>query len=182
MAICTNSCSLDQIEHTINACNDFKLGDAPALGLIFCDDVYDDLKVDFTDNALWTAAVADPNDSVIIRNITVSRTSEISTQENPVANGEENYSDGITYTINVTDPNISCDNTSFYQRLNGRKAFLAISYNDGRMEVSETAFTVYAKLPSIEKGATQVYEIEASRKFVRGKSWLCFDESPAIFS
>jgi len=182
MAVCVNTCALDQIEHLINACNDFKLGDAPAVGLIFCDDVYDDLKLDFESNVLWTTATTDPNDAVIIRNVTVARTSEISEQENPVANGEENYSDGITYTMTITDPNVSCDNHDFYRRLNGRKAYIAVAYNDGRMEVSETPFTIYSKLPSIEKGATQLYEVTASRKFTAGKSWLCFEEQPAIFS
>jgi hypothetical protein len=182
MAICVNSCNDSVIEHIINACNDFKLGDSPALGLIFCDDVYSNLSADFADNALWVTATTDPNDAVIIRNVTVSRTSEISEQENPVANGEENYSDGITYTMTITDPNVSCENHDFYRRLNGRKAYIAVAYNDGRMEVSETPFTIYSKLPSIEKGSTQLYEITASRKFTKGKSWLCFDEQPAIFS
>jgi len=182
MAVCINTCAEDQIEHLINACNDFRLGDAPAVGLIFCEGVYEDLLPDFESDVLWATATTDPNDAVIIKNVTVARTSEISEQENPVANGEENYSDGITYTMTITDPNVSCANHDFYRRLNGRKAYIAVAYNDGRMEVSETPFTVYSKLPSIEKGATQLYEVTASRKFTTGKSWLCFDSQPAIFS
>ncbi len=182
MAICVNTCAQNQITHLINACNDFKIGDAPAVGLIFCEDVYNDLLPDFESDVLWAAATADPNDAVIIKNVTVSRTSEISEKENPVANGEENYSDGTTYTMTITDPNVSCDNHDFYTRLNGRKAYIVVAYNDGRMEVSEDYFTIYSKLPSIEKNATQLYEIMAKRKFTREKSWLCFEAQPAIFS
>lgn len=182
MGVCTNLCATNMVEHTQAACNSFVLGDAPYIGLIFCDDVYDDLKVDFEDNALWIAATADPNDAVIIRDVTVAMTSEINEIENPVANGEENISDGINYTLTVTDPNVSCDNNEFYAALNGRKAYIAIGYNDSRMWVSEVALNIYAKLPSIEKGALQVYEFRAQKKFTKNKSWLCFDSQPALFS
>lgn len=179
-SICTQLCATAMTEHTQNECNSFVLGDAPRIALIFCDDVYDDLKVDFEDNALWTTALADPNDAILIQNISVAMTSEINEIENPIANGTENVSDGINYTLSFTDPNVNCENNTMYGALNGRQAYIAVIYNDERLWVSEAMFTVYATLPNIEKGALQVYQIKAQKKFTRGKSWLCFETAPNV--
>lgn len=188
MGLCINTCADNMTLHSINDCQAQLKGDAPSAALIFCQDVYDDLAVDFTDEAAWNTAMgiggivttnANPNDLIIINGVSVARSSDFKDETNVRANGEENVFGGVTYKITVTDPNVNTDNHELYGKLvNGRKAFMVIAFNDGTMEVGEMSFSLRAKLPNTEKGGIQSYELTGSRTFTETKTWLRFDTQP----
>lgn len=191
MGVCVNNCADPMILHTVNDCAQ-SYGDANAGALIFCKSVYDDLAVDFTDEALWETAMGigsgsppattnqNPTDLVILKDVVINRTSDFKTAENVLSNGHEDMYRNTTYTITITDPNINESNHDLYGKLlKDRKAWLVIALNDGTMEVSEQPFKLKGMLPSIEKDAVQVYTATAKRSFYNTKSWLRFDAQPA---
>jgi hypothetical protein len=188
MALCINTCAEPMVLHVLNDCQQQLKGDAPSAALIFCKEVYDDLAVDFTDEAAWNTAMgigglvtanANPNDLVIINGVSVARTSDFKDEANVRANGEENVFGGITYKVTITDPNVNADNHETYGKaINGRKAYIVIAFNDGTMEVGEMQFSMRAKLPNTEKGGIQSYEITGARTFTESKTWLRFDTQP----
>ena len=188
MALCTTTCDgKTMVAYTEPDCENFyRLGNSTSIAYIICKDTNDLLKVDYTDETVWNAQLAltaSYKDLNVINKVLLSRPEgENVTIENPSKGGIPNLKVGETHTLTITDPKVTVDNHEFYNMIDGKTAWVVIAYNDGRMEVSETPFTVYSKLPSIEKGATQLYEVTASRKFTTGKSWLCFDSQPVIFS
>lgn len=188
MGICINTCAAPMTIHNVNGCQKQLKGDAPSAALIFCDDVYADLAVDFTDEAAWLTAMgigglvtvnANPGDVVIINGISFARSSEFKDEANVRANGEENQFGGVTYKVTITDPNVNVDNHELYGTLiNGRKAYVVIAFNDGSMEVSQMTFSLRAKLPNTEKDGIQTYEIMGSRTFTEANTWLRFETQP----
>lgn len=183
MAICTNSCNdVEMVAHDYNECLPTSNGNAYSVAYALCDGVYDQLKVDFTDEAIWNLILtgATPNeDLVIVDGVVVNLTSEVATGENPYKNGYENTKTGETFTFSMIDPNISNANFDFYKALDRKSAYLIIAFKDGRMWVAEEKMLLFSKTPAIEQGSTQSFTVESSRTFENGKGFLQFDTQPA---
>ena len=100
MPTCINNCGLPLIEQEVIDCNDYKLGDIRSVGLIFCKDMYDTIiNPDATSPAPWLAPSVTVDDLLILNNLTAETTRTPIEKENPVANGVDNYSYGVNYTI-----------------------------------------------------------------------------------
>jgi hypothetical protein len=183
MALCVNACAGDLLNHTLNSCSSTRLGDIRSAAFILCKDVFEEIASDPEDRTKWLSLI-DPAVNVnnangtFINDVQIERTSEISSVERFVSDGQENQKDGTNYTITITDQNVSCLNHAFYDSLDGRAAYVALFYNDGRMEISETPFTFYTSMPSATKNTVQTYTIEATKKFPVGKSWICIEDAP----
>lgn len=182
-SLCTNNCNgTTMVAHNSNLdCLPTYNGDAYSIGYVLCDAANDQLKLDYTDEAVYNLILGGQvnySDLVIANGVVINMTSEIATSENPYRNGFENKKEGETFTLTITDPNVECDNFDFYKGIDRRSAYIIIAFKDGRMWVSEEKFLLFSKTPAIENGAAQVFTIEASRKFLNGKGWLCFATQP----
>ena len=183
MALCSNLCGSALLSHETTPCST-RLGDIRSIAFITCKEVYDEIIADAEDRNSWTSLI-DPAvnianaNGVFVNDLQIERTSEISFVERFVSDGQDQASDGVTYSISIIDQNLSCSNSDFWASLNGRAAWIAIFYNDGRMEISEVPFTFYTAMPSATKNTVQTYTIEASKKFPYGKSWSCFENAPS---
>lgn len=187
MALCTNNCNgVDMVLHDFNECQPTYKGNAYSVAYILCDEANDDLKVDYTASGAWNTILTglDPQEDVVVVNgVVVALTSEIATAENPYKNGFENSKIGETFTLTITDPNVSCDNWDFYKAVDKRLAYVVVAFKDGRMWVSEEKMQLLSKTPQIENGAFQSFTIESTRTFEGSKTWLCYDTQPAgVFS
>lgn len=182
-SLCTSTCNATtMVAHDENLdCLPSFNGDAYSVGYILCENANNLLKTDYIDETVWNTILSGQvafSDLSIANGVVINMTSEIATSENPYKNGFENKKDGETFTLTITDPNVSCDNFDFYKGIDRRAAYIAIAFKDGRLWVSEQKFQLFSKTPSIENGAAQVFTIEASRKFDNGKSWACFATQP----
>jgi hypothetical protein len=165
-----------------------KKGNANSGALIFCKTTFDLLAIDFTDELKWNSAMgigglvtvnANPEDIIILNNISITRTSDFKTIENPISDGHEELYDGTTFTVTIIDPNVSEDNHEIYGKLlQDRRAYVVMAFNDGSMEVSEMMFKIKGKLPNAEKDAVQTYTATGKRTFANSKTWLRFTTQP----
>ena len=184
MALCVNACSGPLLSHQTTPCST-RLGDIRSIIFITCKEVFDQIAADPENPASWEDITIPANNvgnanGVIVNDLQIERTSEISFVERFVSDGTENNSDGVTYTLNILDQSISCENNEFWRSLNGRNSFVALFYNDGRMEISEVQFPFYTAMPSATKNTVQTYSIEASKKFPISKSWICVENAPVL--
>jgi len=184
MALCTTTCDgKSMVAYTEPDCENFyRLGNSTSIAYIICRDTNDLLKVDYTDDAVWTAQLA-LNDAFkdlnVINNVLLSRPEgENITIENPSKGGIPNLKVGETHTLTITDPKVTVDNHEFYNMIDGKTAWVVIAYNDGRMEVSPRPMMLMVKSPAIEYGTSQTFKIEAQAQFDKDEYWLPFDSQP----
>lgn len=184
MALCTTTCDGKMmVAYTEPDCENFyRLGNSTSIAYIICRDTNDLLKVDYTDDAVWTAQLA-LNDSFkdlnVINNVLLSRPEgENVTIENPSKGGIPNLKVGETHTLTITDPKVTVDNHEFYNMIDGKTAWVVIAYNDGRMEVSPRPMMLMVKSPAIEYGTSQTFKIEAQAQFDKDEYWLAFNSQP----
>jgi hypothetical protein len=184
MALCSNLCGSPLLSHQTTPCST-RLGDIRSIVFITCKEVFDQIAADPENHASWEDITNPANNignanGTIVNDLQIERTSEISFVERFVSDGTENNSDGVTYTLAILDQNISCENNEFWRSLNGRSAYVALAYNDGRMEISEVQFPFYTAMPSATKNTVQTYSVEASKKFPTSKSWICLENAPVL--
>jgi hypothetical protein len=184
MALCTTTCDGKMmVAYTEPDCENFyRLGNSTSIAYIICRDTNDLLKVDYTDEVVWTAqlALADSfKDLNVINNVLLSRPEgENVTIENPSKGGIPNLKVGETHTLTITDPKVTVSNHDFYNMIDGKTAWVVIAYNDGRMEVSPRPMMLMVKSPAIEYGTSQTFKIEAQAQFDKDEYWLAFDSQP----
>ena len=182
MALCTNACNENEmVSHDFNLCQPTFKGDAYSVAYIFCDAANNALKANYTASGVWNTLIAGLNsvrDVVVVNGVVVGLTPEIVTQENPYKNGFDTSKMGEKFELNVTDPNVSCDNWDFYRSIDRRIAYVVIAFKDGRMWVSEEKMQLFSMSPGIENGAFQMFSLTASRTFENGKGFLCFASQP----
>jgi hypothetical protein len=184
MALCTTTCDGKMmVAYTEPDCENFyRLGNSTSIAYIICRDTNDLLKVDYTDDAVWTAQLALTDsfkDLNVINNVLLSRPEgENVTIENPSKGGIPNLKVGETHTLTITDPKVTVSNHDFYNMIDGKTAWVVIAYNDGRMEVSPRPMMLMVKSPAIEYGTSQTFKIEAQAQFDKDEYWLPFDSQP----
>ena len=185
MAICTNQCAEDMIEHVYSACPTYKKGDATSVAFIFCDDAYQQLKLGgFSTNTVWDMLLSGTpnpeNDLVIVNKVAASLTSETSFIDNPIPDGNAQVKDGTTFTFTLTDPNYNTSNFDFYENLDGRDAYVVIAFSNGLdMWVSEKPIKIFTTLPNITKDEILQFTATGAKKFEKGVNWLPFTSQPA---
>lgn len=184
MAVCTNQCSENMIEHVYSSCPTYKKGDATSVAFIFCNSVYTTLSADFTDESLWTPILngspSPENDVVIVNKVAVSLTSETSFIDNPIPDGNTQVKDGTNYTVTITDPNYNTSNFDFYEALDGRDAYAVIAFANGEdMWVSEKPIKFFTTLPNITRDEVLQFTATGAKKFEKGINWLPFTAQPA---
>ncbi len=185
MAICTNQCAEDMIEHVYSACPTYKKGDATAAAFIFCDTIYNTMKsAGFSTAGTWTSALSaspDPeNDLVVVNKVNVALTSETSFIDNPIPDGNAQVKDGTTFTFTLTDPNYNTSNFDFYEGLDGRDAYVVIAFANGDdMWVSEKKIKIFTTLPNITRDEVLQFTATGAKKFEKGVNWLPYTAQPA---
>ncbi len=185
MALCTNSCDeKSMVAYTDPNCPEYyKIGTVTSIAYILCEATNDLLKVNYAASGAWATAIAGVDsfkDLNVINNVLIARPEgENITTENKLKNGFPNLKTGESHTVTVTDTKVLVENHEFYNALDGKSAYLAIAYNDGRMEVSPRRFMIMVKSPAIEQGIQQNFTIEATSNFDKDQYWLAFDTQPA---
>lgn len=183
MALCTTTCDgKSMVAHDEPDCLDPKLGNSTSIAYILCEEANNDLKVDYTASGTWNTILTSPNvlsNLIVANKVTIGRTSENQTADNPQKDGIPTLKTGESQTVTVTDSIITTDNHEFYNSIDGKRAWVVIAYKDGRMEVSPRQMMLMSKTPAIEYGQFQSFTLEATATFDKNEYWLPFDTQPA---
>lgn len=127
-------CNTPIPDHVQVECGNYVKGGIPALAWL--DENHS--ITDFSNPSQWTAAIADGK-AKIAKGVRGEMPVASAVQsDNPIGGGVPQITDGIDWTLNLTDANVGSGTDAFYEALNTRNGYMVFyANNEGQIHVVE---------------------------------------------
>lgn len=173
MASCNYNCT-ELPEHEKSQCGAYRKGGISAIGVLECDHSITDFS-----NASQTYAAITGGKLTLIKGVKAEFPNASPIEgENPIACGAATIFDGIEYTLNIKDFNVTGSNDSFYEALNKRTSYLILYYcqeEEVRVVEKQVSWTALPAMSPESNREKQMYTITAK--------WTSnVDEFPVLYT